>query len=50
MFLLFLDCVWQTLQQFPLSFEFNEQFLHVLLTHSYSSEYGESLAVCAVRT
>lgn len=41
MFLLFLDCVWQVMNQFPLSFEFNERFLHVLLTHSYSSEYGE---------
>lgn len=41
MFLLFLDCVWQVMKQFPLSFEFNERFLHVLLTHSYSSEYGE---------
>lgn len=26
-FLLFLDCVWQTLQQFPESFEFSETFL-----------------------
>ena len=47
MFLLFLDCVWQILQQFPLSFEFNEQFLHLLLTHSYSSEYG-TLATCVL--
>ena len=47
MFLLFLDCVWQTLQQFPLSFEFTEQFLHLLLTHSYSSEYGRLSLLCA---
>lgn len=45
MFLLFLDCVWQVMRQFPLSFEFNERFLHLLLTHSYSSEYGESLTL-----
>ena len=40
MFLLFLDAVWQITQQFPMSFEFTEQFLHILLSHSYSSEYG----------
>ena len=41
MFLLFLDAVWQVTQQFPLSFEFNERFLHRLYTHSYYSEYGK---------
>ena len=50
MFLLFLDCVWQILQQFPLSFEFTEQFLHLLLTHSYSSEYGRLSLLCAAVT
>ena len=40
-FLLFLDAVWQVMQQFPLSFQFNERFLHKLLTHSYYSEFGE---------
>ena len=60
-FLLFLDSVWQLLQQFPLSFEFTEQFLHQLLTHSYSSEFGrythshscsqlETLSICVSGT
>ncbi len=30
----------QVMQQFPLSFEFNERFLHTLFTHSYYSIYG----------
>ncbi|XP_052867794.1 myotubularin-related protein 10-B isoform X1 [Anopheles cruzii] len=30
LFLLFLDCVWQLLQQFPTSFEFSETFLTTL--------------------
>lgn len=42
-FLLFLDAVWQVMQQFPLSFQFNERFLHTLLVHSYSSQYGNFL-------
>ena len=32
----------QITQQFPLSFEFNERFLHTLFVHSYSSMHGES--------
>ena len=39
-FLLFLDCTWQILQQFPCSFEFNEQLLLHLLRHSYASQFG----------
>ena len=31
----------QVMQQFPLSFQFNERFLHALFTHSYSSQYGK---------
>ena len=42
-FLLFLDAVWQIMQQFPLSFEFNECFLHTLFVHSYHSVYGEAV-------
>ncbi|NXI55828.1 MTMR9 protein, partial [Chloroceryle aenea] len=42
-FLLFLDCVWQILRQFPCSFEFNEQFLIMLFEHSYASQFGTFL-------
>lgn len=42
-FLLFLDSVWQIHQQFPCSFEFNEQFLILLFEHSYFSQYGTFL-------
>ena len=43
-FLMFLDCVWQVVQQFPLAFEFNEVFLRVLFENSSSSCYGTFLA------
>lgn len=39
-FLLFLDCVWQILRQFPCSFEFNENFLVQLFEHAYASQFG----------
>ncbi|XP_073529990.1 myotubularin-related protein 9 [Phyllobates terribilis] len=39
-FLLFLDCVWQILRQFPCSFEFNERFLVTLFEHAYASQFG----------
>lgn len=42
-FLLFLDCVWQIWQQFPCSFEFNEDFLITLFTHAYFSDFGTFL-------
>ncbi|KFV45087.1 Myotubularin-related protein 9, partial [Tyto alba] len=42
-FLLFLDCVWQILRQFPCSFEFNEQFLVMLFEHAYASQFGTFL-------
>lgn len=42
-FLLFLDCVWQIWQQFPCSFEFNEDFLTTLFQHSYASQFGTFL-------
>lgn len=42
-FLLFLDCVWQIWQQFPCSFEFNEEFLVMLFEHTYSSQFGTFL-------
>lgn len=42
-FLLFLDCVWQILRQFPCSFEFNERFLVTLFEHAYASQFGTFL-------
>lgn len=42
-FLLFLDCVWQILRQFPCSFEFNEHFLVLLFEHAYASQFGTFL-------
>ncbi|NXK94617.1 MTMR9 protein, partial [Formicarius rufipectus] len=42
-FLLFLDCVWQILRQFPCSFEFNENFLILLFEHAYASQFGTFL-------
>lgn len=45
-FLLFIDCVWQITKQFSLSFEFNEDFLILLIDHSYGSEYGTFLGNC----
>ncbi|XP_072188418.1 myotubularin-related protein 9 [Excalfactoria chinensis] len=42
-FLLFLDCVWQILHQFPCSFEFNEHFLVTLFEHAYASQFGTFL-------
>ncbi|KAM9315667.1 myotubularin-related protein 9 [Gastrophryne carolinensis] len=42
-FLLFLDCVWQILRQFPCSFEFNERFLITLFEHAYASQFGTFL-------
>lgn len=40
-FLLFIDCAWQIMQQFPCSFEFNEGFLLQLARHSYWSQFGK---------
>ncbi|KAK4029192.1 myotubularin-related protein 9 isoform X1 [Daphnia magna] len=42
-FLLFIDCTWQIMQQFPCSFEFNEGFLLQLARHSYWSQFGTFL-------
>jgi myotubularin-related protein 10/11/12 len=53
-FLLFLDCVWQTLQQFPESFEFSETFLttiwdcvflSVFDTFQFNCEYDRYAAI-----
>lgn len=45
-FLLFLDCVWQIMQQFACSFEFNEDFLILVMDHVYGSEFGTFLGNC----
>uniref|UniRef100_A0A8C3A889 Myotubularin-related protein 9 n=1 Tax=Cyclopterus lumpus TaxID=8103 RepID=A0A8C3A889_CYCLU len=42
-FLLFLDCVWQILRQFPCSFEFSESFLVLVFDHAYASQFGTFL-------
>lgn len=42
-FLQFIDCVWQVMQQFPNAFEFNEYFLTTILDHLYSCLYGTFL-------
>nr|XP_046149096.1 myotubularin-related protein 9 isoform X2 [Oncorhynchus gorbuscha] len=39
-FLLFLDCVWQILRQFPCSFQFSQHFLVLLFEHTYASQFG----------
>ncbi|GIY06895.1 myotubularin-related protein 3 [Caerostris darwini] len=42
-FLQWLDCIYQLLNQFPCHFEFNEQYLARLVLHSYSSLFGTFL-------
>lgn len=42
-FLLFLDCVYQIVRQYPCSFQFNQSFLHTLFVNSYFSSYGTFL-------
>ncbi|EDV19826.1 uncharacterized protein TRIADDRAFT_38469 [Trichoplax adhaerens] len=45
-FLQFMDCVWQVLQQFPCAFEFNERLLIAILDHLYSCLFGTFLYDC----
>ena len=42
-FLQFIDCVWQLTHQFSFSFEFNEDFLMIILDHLYSCLFGTFL-------
>ncbi|CAH8620873.1 unnamed protein product [Heterobilharzia americana] len=42
-FILFLDCVWQLLRQYPNAFEFTDELLCVLAKHAYFSEFGTFL-------
>jgi myotubularin-related protein 9 len=46
-FVLFLDCVRLLLDQFCVSFEFNQEFLVFLFDNVYASQYGTFLANCA---
>jgi myotubularin-related protein 9 len=45
-FVLFLDCVRQLLDQFCLSFEFNQDYLILLFDNVYASQYGTFLGTC----
>eukprot|EP00054_Salpingoeca_dolichothecata_P022605 m.148562 g.148562 ORF g.148562 m.148562 type:complete len:243 (-) comp24393_c0_seq4:166-894(-) len=45
-FTLFLDCVWQLLQQYPCEFEFTEKYLVVIFEHSQRCEYGTFMFNC----
>lgn len=45
-FLQFLDCVWQLMQQFPASTEFSEDLLLFLATHVHSGWFGTFLYNC----
>ena len=42
-FLQFLDALWQLLQQFPTSFEYNESLLLFLADHQHSALFGNFL-------
>ncbi|CAG0899028.1 unnamed protein product [Cyprideis torosa] len=42
-FVQFMDCVWQLTRQFPHVFEFNSDFLIVILDHMYSCLFGTFL-------
>lgn len=58
LFLLFLDCTWQLLQQFPADFEFSETFLTTLWdsafvpifdTFLFNCEHDRKIAIDSVR-
>jgi len=42
-FLQFIDCVWQCVQQFPCLFEFTEDLLVFIMDHVYSCQFGTFL-------
>lgn len=42
-FTLWIDCIWQTMRQFPTIFEFNEDLLLALLDHVYSCRFRSFL-------
>lgn len=45
-FLLWLDCVWQYIRQYPTECEFNERLLIALADHVYSCKYGTFMFDC----
>ena len=45
-FLMFLDCVWQLIQQYPLSFQYREDLLLYLINSCYSCQYGTFVVTC----
>ena len=45
-FLLFLDAIWQIMQQMPDVFEFNELLLLALADHAHSCRFGTFLCNC----
>jgi hypothetical protein len=42
-FTVFMDCVWQIMQQYPCSFEFNERFLLTVLDELFYCRFGTFL-------
>ena len=40
---MFIDCVYQLINQFPLHFEFNSHFLITILDAAYSCQFGTFL-------
>ncbi|KAF1775579.1 Myotubularin family [Phytophthora cactorum] len=45
-FLLWLDCVWQYIRQYPTECEFNDRFLLTLADHVYSCKFGTFMFDC----
>ncbi|KAH7474673.1 Myotubularin-related protein 2 [Phytophthora ramorum] len=45
-FLLWLDCVWQFIRQYPTECEFNERLLLTLADHVYSCKFGTFMFDC----
>lgn len=42
-FIQFIDCVWQVMQDQPRVFEFNEKLLLTILEHIYTCQFGTFL-------